>query len=368
MISTTPKPRSFGGILIPLDMFRVSVLAAVTSELLVSKARNILDAKLVLTRHPASELVLTTIRGTVMGDDPATFWRENADIALAMSQVLPRQCFLFFRGGHGDDRREGFVIAQRGQMLAADDMTADRLPPGANEDAWPLTKLAQQMRLDVDELANGFVGGPSVELSLAQPQGDDEALLMTLMGQAPPQAPETPAQPPTNAPDVAADLQRREREQEQDNLARRERANRVISQVRYRTDELGVVVRVAADLSEPEILSKFVVTKVHGDLPEGLDRDLTDALQGKRIDIAIEVEFLSEVFVDNTPLSRPEFERRARPLTVAGQSVQVVDVLAPRVGHGRLLRHNNVNVFISRGENLPVPEDLLAEMLALPGA
>src|SRR5690606_35528113 len=131
-LSPTPTPTKHGGVLIPLDPFRVSHLAAVPAELLVSKARNITDAKLVLTRHPQAQLVLGRIEGSIVGDDPVSFWRENADVVVAMSQVLPRQCFMHYvQSAPPQERREAFLIAQRGQVLAADEGSVDRQAPGA---------------------------------------------------------------------------------------------------------------------------------------------------------------------------------------------------------------------------------------------
>ena len=113
MISTS----SHGGLLFPLDMFRPTMLAAALAENLLSKARNIIDAKLVLARSPNSPVVLARIEGSVIGDDAAAFWKEYADLAMFASQVLPRQVFLYYATG-GLERREGFIVAQRGQPIA----------------------------------------------------------------------------------------------------------------------------------------------------------------------------------------------------------------------------------------------------------
>jgi hypothetical protein len=96
MEASTTAPTSHGGILFPLDMFRPTTLAAALAEVLISKVRNILDATVELCRHPSVPLVLAQIHGTVVGDDPAEFWRENQDLALVVSQITPRQCFVYF--------------------------------------------------------------------------------------------------------------------------------------------------------------------------------------------------------------------------------------------------------------------------------
>src|SRR5690606_7206494 len=178
--------RSYGGLLIPLDMFRLSQLAALFAEVLVSKARNILDARMVAARHPASPLLLIRIEGHVVGDDEAAFWRENADLAAIVSQALPRQVFMFYvQPGPRDVRREGFMVAQRGQVLAADDATADNIPADTPDSEWPVSRLCGQLRLSLDELARGFPDGPRVEVPLAEPNIDDQAALMTLVGREP---------------------------------------------------------------------------------------------------------------------------------------------------------------------------------------
>ena len=86
----TSAPSSHGGILFPLDMFRPTMLAAALAEVLIGKVRNILDATVEISRHPSLPLALAQIRGTVVGEDPAEFWRENLDLALVVSQIVPR--------------------------------------------------------------------------------------------------------------------------------------------------------------------------------------------------------------------------------------------------------------------------------------
>ena len=378
-MSALSTPTMHGGVLVPLDPFRVSHLAAVAAELLISKARNITDAKLVLTRHPQAQLVLGRIVGSVVGDDPTAFWRENADIAVAMSQMLPRQCFMYYaKTAPPQERREAFVVAQRGQVLAADEASADTQAPGAER--WPVQELCKQLRLSVDELANGFAGGPSVEISLLGPNVDDQAMLMTLAeppeddagpGAAAKAAPSPAggASRPAPAPgkpklSVAEDLKRRETERAAESAEQQRRADEVSSGLRYVVDELGIVSCPQAELSEPEILSPFIVGKVTGDLPEGLPRKLTDSLQGKRCDVALRVDFLSEVFVESSPLARALLEERAETRTMGGRELKVLEVLAPRLGYGTLVSTGKApHVFVSRKPDLALPDELVLELL-----
>ncbi|MEX1369065.1 MAG: hypothetical protein AB1Z98_38415 [Nannocystaceae bacterium] len=377
-MSVLSTPTKHGGVLIPLDPFRISTLAAVAAELLVSKARNITDATLVLTRHPQAQLVLGRIEGAVVGDDPTTFWRENADIAVAMSQVLPRQCFMYYaQTAPAQERKEGFLVAQRGQVLAADDATTEGQAPGAER--WPVQELCQQLRLSMEELASGFEGGPSVEVSLLEPNVDDQALLMTLAGQPPEGGPDEGAAPaaggapagqsPAKAPakpgmSVAEDLKRREQERQAESAQQQMRADEVTSGLRYVVDELGIVSCPAAELSEPEILEPFIVSKVSGDLPPGLPRSLTDSLQGKRCDVALRVDFLSEVFLESAPLARPVLEERAQTQTLGGRELRTLEVLAPRLGYGTLITTGKApHVFVSRKPELALPVELVLELL-----
>jgi hypothetical protein len=390
--SLTLPPTKHGGILIPLDPFRVSHLAAVAAELLVSKARNINDAKLVLTRHPQTQLVLGRIVGSVIGDDPTAFWRENADIVVAMSQVLPRQCFMYYvQSAPPQDRREAFLIAQRGQVLAADEGSADRQTPGA--DHWPVAKLCEQLRLSIDDLANGFAGGPSIEIPLLEPGVDDQAMLMALAGQPPEGAEEdaapaagaakpgaakpgaatpgaakpgvaSPAAPAKPKLSVTEDLKRRETERAAENAEHQRRAAEVKADVPYTIDELGIVACPRAELSEPDLLAPFIMSKITGDLPPGLPRNQADALQGKRCDIALRVDFLSEVFVETAPLARPMLQERAEVRNIDGRELMVLEVLAPRLGYGSLVTTGKApHVFVSRKPDLPLPEALVLQLL-----
>lgn len=381
-LSSLMPPTRHGGILIPLDAFRVSHLAAVAAELLVSKARNITDAKLVLTRHPQSQLVLGRIVGSIVGDDPATFWRENADIVVAMSQVLPRQCFMYYvQSAPPEERREAFLVAQRGQVLAADEGSADRQTLGAEK--WPVATLCEQLRLTMDELASGFAGGPSIEIPLLDPTVDDQAMLMKLAGQPPEDgasmgsgvddeapagpapagaAPGAPAAAPK--PSVVEDIKRRESERAIELAEHQRRAAEVKSDVPYVIDALGIIASPRAELSEPDILAPFILSKIAGDLPPGLPREQAVALQGKRCDIALRVDFLSEVFVETAPLARPVLQERAETRTIGGRELMVLEVLAPRLGYGTLVTTGKApHVFVSRKPELPLPESLVLELL-----
>ena len=163
--------------------------------------------------------------------------------------------------------------------------------------------------------------------------------------------------------EVEADEKRRAAEQAAEAAAIAQRAQQVASGLPFVQDELGILVSPEADLSEPELLAPFVVSRVEGDLPNGLPRDLTRELQGKRIDLAVRVEFLSEVFRENKPLSRPLFDEQAEEIDLDGTRVKVLEVLAPRIGHGLLLRRDGVNVFVSRKRGMPLPADLLRKLL-----
>src|SRR5690606_25529785 len=59
----------------------------------------------------------------------------------------------------------------------------DDAPQGGAGTHWPVTRLCEQMRISIDDLAEGFPGGPRIELSLMEPRGNDQTLLMTLVGQ-----------------------------------------------------------------------------------------------------------------------------------------------------------------------------------------
>ncbi len=385
MHSTIAASSSHGGILLPLDMFRITALAAVLADGLVSRARNIVDAIVRITRHPRSQLVLVRVHGNVVGQDPAEFWREHADLVLLASQAMPRQCFLYYARG-GSDRREGFVVAQRGQVLAADEATKDTMPPNAKPNEWPVARLCEQMRIDVADLMDEFPGGPAVELSLIEPRGDDQALLLALAGQAEattpsastrggnaasspttdgkPRSPSPAAGRATNLQTIVdEDTKRRATEQAREVTEMRARAHAVALSLAVTMDELGAVVAPNATLLEPELLTPFVVSELRGDLPPGLPASLAERLQGKRIDVAVRVEFLSEVLVDNRPLSRTILDQTGQRTTIGDKPAVLLEVLAPRLGYGTLVRLDTATIFVSRRLGMPLPAAFLHEQL-----
>jgi hypothetical protein len=364
-MSSATLSSSYGGLLIPFDPFRLSQLAAAFGDVLIGKARNVLDAKLVVTRHPAAPILLARIEGSVLDGDEAKFWRENPELVAVASQLLPRQVFMFHvEPGPPATRREGFMVAQRGQMLAADEATQDRLPPNATEADWPVARLCEQLRIPMEELAQGFPTGPRVEVKLVEPTVDDQALLMTLAGQAPEDAEQQEPEAEATQSTAEEDAKRRAAAEAEDWAEQRARAAQVKADLVYAVDDLGAVVCPKAELSEPDILAPYIVSAVRGDLPEGLPPDLTNRLQGKRIDVAVKVDFLSEVFVDNQPLSRPAFDERKQPLELGGRELVALEVLGPRLGYGTLISTGKApHVYVSRKRGLPIPEDLVLTLL-----
>lgn len=404
MEAEATTPTSHGGILFPLDMFRPTTLAAALAEVLISKVRNILDATVEISRHPAVPLVLARIHGTVVGDDPAEFWRENQDLALVVSQVTPRQCFVYY-ARDGENRREGFLVAQRGQAIAADDSNRDDTPGKGGH--WPVARLCEQMRISPLDLAEGFPGGPRVELSLMEPRGNDQQILMLLAGQpaggeaepeeayddepqppppppargpsltqgfgAPPAQPSAPSPAPTNRPaaqanrpptvSAAEDAKRRATEKAAEQQEISQRSNDAARQLRFVEDDLGAVVTLPVELSETDILRPFQISRVDGNAPDALPAAARDRLQGRALDFAVVVEFLSEVFLDNQPLSRAKFEERAQAGELAGTKVQLLEVLAPRLGPGTLVRLGGRNVYVSRHGGAALPASLILELL-----
>lgn len=406
--TSTAAPVSHGGILFPLDMFRPTMMAAALAEVLIGKVRNIVDATLEISRHPTLPLALAQIHGTVLGDDPAEFWRENLDLALVVSQIVPRQCFVYY-ARTGDDPREGFLVAQAGRAVAADDSRRDDVPPGTAGNHWPVTRLCEQMRISIDDLADAFPGGPRFELSLMEPSGNDQQLLMTLVGQqaagaaeaeldgedgyedeppptsargpsltqgfgAPPSAgggrgpaPGPGARPPgpTKPPAVTAidDTKRRAADRAAEKQEVLQRSSELSRSLQFVEDERGVVVVLPAELSETDLLQSFHVTHVEGNAPEGLPADLRARLEGKSVDFAVKVEFLSEVLIGKQPINKAKFEELAAPRDLAGLQVQALEVLAPRLGGGTLLRSNGRNVFVSRKPDAPLPDALLRKLL-----
>jgi hypothetical protein len=326
-----------------------------------------------------------------VGEDPGQFWRENADLAMYASQVLPRQCFLYYV--IAEPRQQDFIVSQRGQPLAADDATDDQMPPEATDADWPVARLAEQIRVPMSELEAGFAGGPRVEIPMVEPRVDDQELLMTLAGQPPEgeEAHEAEAEPgaaaapaPSSAsqeaqatssptatkparPTAEQDQKRREAEALAERQAREALAAQVKDSLRFEIDDHGVVVVPEAELGDADILSNYRVRRIEGELPEGLPRDLTRELQGRRLDFVVAVEFLSEVLLDNVPLSKPAFMERSEEVTVGGQPMRRLKVLAPRLGGGTLYRRERAGAFISRDESLPHHEDLILQVLDAQG-
>ena len=64
---------------------------------------------------------------------------------------------------------QGFLVAQQGQALAGDDADDSTLPADTPASEWPVARLAGQLRCTLEELANGFEGGPRIELSVMEP-------------------------------------------------------------------------------------------------------------------------------------------------------------------------------------------------------
>jgi hypothetical protein len=372
--------KNHGGLLIPFDLFRLSQLAAIIGEILAGKARNILDAKLVVSRHPEAPLLLARIKGQIV-ENEGSFWRENADLAPIISQLIPHQVFLYYVEPDPQQRREGFVVAQAGRLLASSEATPDRLPPNAAETDWPVGQLCQKLRIPMDELADGFPSGPRVEIPLLEPRVDDEVLLKTLADQLPgiseaaPEAPQ-PAAPVANSrspaagapgqnrgPTIDDDAKRRAKERAVEVEQQAQRAERLQSELRYAIDDLGAVVHPDAQLAEAELLDPYIVADLEGDLPRGLPRELADSLAHKRIDVAVVVEFMSEVFVDNKPLSRPVFRELCTPRKLQNEEVQQMEVLGPRLGYGTLLSDGTRHIFVSRRSDMPLPEVFLVGLL-----
>lgn len=396
------------GLLVPLDMFRITQLASIFGELLVGKARNVLDAELVVIRHPEAPLFLMNITGSVVDENPAAFWRENADLVQMASRAFPRQVIMFYGdpGATPDDRREGFIVAAQGQVVAGDDAGADKFPAGTPDAEWPLGKLCEQLRIPLEDLTGRFAGGPQVSVKLLEPAGDDQDLLGVLFAkemaaqaaaaeggeavpgadgsaaapapaqaqtqgqtQAPgatPAVPAAPAKPPKpSAAEVAAeDAKRRAREQAEETAAAAARASEIQSGLRIAHDDLGITLAPDAELSEPDQLRPFIVSSLKGDAPEGVPRDLAQQLQGKRIDVAVKVDFLSEVFIESSPLSKPQFLEISTEREMGGKSVRVAEVLGPRLGYGTLISTGSApHVFVSRKPELPLPESLILELL-----
>lgn len=388
---------SYGGIMFPLEMFRPSAMAQLIGEYFVAKARNVLDAELVLTRHPTAQLILLQVHGSVLGEDEGRFWKDHSDLVMLLSRALPLQTFLFYVI-EGQERTEGLVVAQGGQALMADEVTPDQLGPDAGPDAWPLARLCQQIGIDPEELAQGVPSGPSIRVPLLEPSmAQDESLLRELMaglggapqevdpgmpggmvdemadegvpgprggsaGASPAASSPAPARPASPKAALAEDAKRRSDEKNAEAQARAQMAKAAQADLLYVQDEQGLVVAPALTLEDADLLSGYLKRKLSGDLPEGLPSDLTSEMQGKTVDILVKVEFLSEVFLGASPLSRPQFEEQARSEDLQGESVKVLEVQAPRLGRGTLVVLDKKRVFISR-EWAQVPAGFVQDML-----
>lgn len=377
-----------GGLMFPLDAFRPTMLAAAFAELLVGKARNILDATLELTRHPQIPLVLARVHGAV-AQDPVEFWSGNPELCVFASQIVPRQCFSYYVSPP-PDTRQGFLVAQRGQPLAKEDATVDTMPADAMPADWPVARLCEQLQLSLDELASGFEGGPRIEIGLLEPSGNDQDLLRALAG-APPDADDDltgdeEALLPDNAPasdgprsaqptpsgaggrgqarpdQVAADIKRRATEREEERKERESRAAEFADGLAHEIDDFGIVVAPQAELADADLLTPYVQRHASRDLPAGISMTLADTLAGRRIDFAVRVDFLSEVFVDAAPLSKATFTERAQSRTIGNESALVLEVLAPRLGAGTLVQIGSARVFVSRPVDMALPERLVLEL------
>jgi hypothetical protein len=244
-----------------------------------------------------------------------------------------------------------------------------------------------------------------------EPHGNDQALLMTLAGQPPggPEEPEpdealddeppppppppprstsltqgfgggpppasspaparAPAARPAAAPGrpapitAADDAKRRASERAAEQQEMQQRSSEATRKLRFAEDDLGVVVTLPVELSETDVLRPYQISRVDGNAPDGLPGAVRDRLQGRALDFAVPVEFLSEVFVDNQPLSRPKFEERAAARPLGDAMVQTLEVHAPRLGVGTLVRLGGKNVFVSRRGDAPLPAELVLSLL-----
>ena len=201
---TLDTSSNHGGIIFPLEMFRASMLASALAEGLIAKVKNAVGAQLRMTRHATSPLVLARIEGDVVGGDEAAFWEENLDLTLYASQVLPRECFAYY-AAQVPARKQGLLIAQRGQVIAGDQVTEDQMPPEATEFDWPLPRLCEQLRITVAELAGGFEGGPTVTMSLMEPSVTEDEQALRTLAERPPEADDAGAAAAPQAPDAASD-------------------------------------------------------------------------------------------------------------------------------------------------------------------
>ena len=75
------------------------------------------------------------------------------------------------------------------------------------------------------------------------------------------------------------------------------------------------------------------------------------------------MDFLSEVFVDHRPLTRPVFEASAADYKLGDETVKLLRVFAPRLGAGSLLRRGSNNVFVSRRPEEGLPAEFILDLL-----
>jgi hypothetical protein len=163
---------------------------------------------------------------------------------------------------------------------------------------------------------------------------------------------------------VEDDRKRRAAEHQAELDARQARADSIRADLPFVVDDLGIVVAPrGATLADTDILSPYVISKLDGDPPTGIESRLHTQLQGKRVDFAVPVEFLSEVFAGDGPLTKPAFEQRSETRTLGGAQVRVLEVLGPRLGRGTFIRRERAGVFVSRTLDLPLPEALIVALL-----
>src|SRR5690606_37971951 len=143
---------------------------------------------------------------------------------------------------------------------------------------------------------------------------------------------------PASTISASDDVKRRAAERAVELQELQARSEDIARSLRFVEDGRGLVVVVPVELSETDVLRQYVVPAVEGALPDGLPGALLQGLVGRSIDFAVKVEFFSEVFVDNQPLGRAKFEERARELDLGGTKVAALEVLAPRLGAGTLVR------------------------------
>jgi hypothetical protein len=179
-----------------------------------------------------------------------------------------------------------------------------------------------------------------------------------------PMPPEAGAPPPgPAAPDPAKELEKeRAAAREADRLAQQQKAAAVAGSLEVHQDELGLLVAPRAKLSDSEALRPYIQARVDGDLPPGVPTQLAEGLQGKRIDVAVRLDFASEVLVEGKPLDRQQIAA-ADAIDLDGMQVRVVAVHAPRLAPGTLLALDKKLLFVSRRAD-QLPKAWLKALLA----